>query len=134
MAVEHKEKPSEVREKAARKRNHPEDADASAKKKHKHDKKKTIPEQEDDALATAPVVPVSFTAPTATVLSQKNLASPFSQIRTRIYIHLAPLWVGRAVDGVNEQLNAFLMRLVALAGTINCGIVPLARGIGFPAY
>ncbi|RUS34761.1 hypothetical protein BC938DRAFT_478690 [Jimgerdemannia flammicorona] len=96
MAAEHKERPS-------KKRKHPEDSDAATKKKHK---KQSTASQGDGSASTA------------VVSSQKDTASsPFNQVRARIYIHLAPLWVGQAADGVNEQLNAFLMRYVLLRCT-----------------
>ncbi|KAG1158443.1 hypothetical protein G6F36_014164 [Rhizopus arrhizus] len=39
--------------------------------------------------------------------------SSFSEVVAKIYIHLAPIWAGKAMEGVNEQLNAFLMKHVA---------------------
>lgn len=38
--------------------------------------------------------------------------SAFSEVSIRLYIHLAPMWVSKPVEGINEQLNAFLMKYV----------------------
>jgi hypothetical protein len=38
--------------------------------------------------------------------------SAFSEVSIRLYIHLAPMWVNKPIEGVNEQLNAFLMKYV----------------------
>ncbi|ORX47976.1 hypothetical protein DM01DRAFT_1309926 [Hesseltinella vesiculosa] len=39
--------------------------------------------------------------------------SAFSEVSIRLYVHLAPMWNGKTMDGVNETLNAFLMKYVA---------------------
>ncbi|CAO3690718.1 unnamed protein product [Umbelopsis ramanniana] len=38
--------------------------------------------------------------------------SAFSEVSIRLYIHLAPMWVSKPVEGINEQLNAFLMKYI----------------------
>lgn len=38
--------------------------------------------------------------------------SAFSEVSIRLYIHLAPMWISKPVEGINEQLNAFLMKYV----------------------
>ncbi|CAO3623477.1 unnamed protein product [Cunninghamella blakesleeana] len=36
--------------------------------------------------------------------------SSFSEVVVKLYIHLAPIWAGKAIDGINDQLNTFLMK------------------------
>ncbi|CAO3609937.1 unnamed protein product [Cunninghamella echinulata] len=36
--------------------------------------------------------------------------SSFSEVVVKLYIHLAPIWAGKTMDGINDQLNAFLMK------------------------
>jgi DNA-directed RNA polymerase I subunit RPA43 len=38
--------------------------------------------------------------------------SAFSEVSVKLYLHLAPMWIGKTVEGINEQLNAFLMKYV----------------------
>ncbi|KAH8553322.1 hypothetical protein BGW37DRAFT_257619 [Umbelopsis sp. PMI_123] len=49
-----------------------------------------------------------------TVLNAKPRSefSAFSEVSIRLYIHLAPMWVNKPIEGVNEQLNAFLMKYI----------------------
>lgn len=44
--------------------------------------------------------------------THQTISSPFSEIVVKLYMHLAPMWAGKTVEGVNEQLNAFLMKYV----------------------
>lgn len=38
--------------------------------------------------------------------------SAFLEVSVKLYMHLAPMWIGKTLDGINEQLNAFLMKYV----------------------
>lgn len=37
-------------------------------------------------------------------------STPFSEVVVKLYVHLAPMWSEKTLEGVNEQLNAFLMK------------------------
>lgn len=77
-----------------KKRKHKESSEKSHKKKHKSITKIIAP--------SSPVSSVGSAAPT--------VATSFSEIVVKLYIHLAPMWSGKTTEGVNEQLNAFLMK------------------------
>ncbi|GAA5799112.1 hypothetical protein EDC94DRAFT_608652 [Helicostylum pulchrum] len=79
-----------------KKRKHKESSEKSHKKKHKSITKIIAP--------SSPVSSVGSAAPT--------VATSFSEIVVKLYIHLAPMWSGKTTEGVNEQLNAFLMKYV----------------------
>ena len=40
----------------------------------------------------------------------KNKGSAFTELKVKLYVHLAPMWSEKIMDGVNETLNAFLMK------------------------
>ncbi|ORE05568.1 hypothetical protein BCV72DRAFT_276113 [Rhizopus microsporus var. microsporus] len=79
-----------------KKRKHKDKSEKKSKKKHKADKETRI------ETPSATISAVSTNAP----------ASSFSEVHARLYIHLAPMWAGKTMEGVNEQLNAFLMKYV----------------------
>lgn len=77
-----------------KKRKHKDKSEKKSKKKHKADKETRI------EPSSTTISAVSANAP----------ASSFSEVHARLYIHLAPMWAGKTMEGVNEQLNAFLMK------------------------
>lgn len=77
-----------------KKRKHKDSSEKSHKKKHKSITK-----------IIAPSSPASSAASTS-----QTVSSSFSEVVVKLYIHLAPMWSGKATEGVNEQLNAFLMK------------------------
>ncbi|KAF7723751.1 hypothetical protein EC973_001727 [Apophysomyces ossiformis] len=78
---------------------------ASDEKKRKHKNEKKEKKDKSHKKQKTKVVEVQPTpAPLPT--------SSFSEIVARLYIHLAPMWSGKVMDGVIEQLNAFLMKYV----------------------
>ncbi|KAI8972645.1 hypothetical protein BDB01DRAFT_854452 [Pilobolus umbonatus] len=70
-----------------KKRKHKDSSEKKSKKKHK---------------ATI----VSSSAPTPTT------STSFSEVVVKLYFHLAPIWSGKTMEGINDQLNAFLMKNV----------------------
>ncbi|KAI8076723.1 uncharacterized protein B0P05DRAFT_545584 [Gilbertella persicaria] len=76
-----------------KKRKHKESSEKSSKKKHKSATKITTPASPVTTIATTPTV-----------------SSSFSEVVVKLYLHLAPMWSGKTMEGVNEQLNAFLMK------------------------
>jgi hypothetical protein len=54
---------------------------------------------------------------------EKSTAVPdmtaFSEVSVKLYLHLAPTWAGKTTEGINEQLNAFLMKYVIRRWRIN---------------
>lgn len=36
--------------------------------------------------------------------------SAFTQVVAKLYLHLAPMWAANPMEGVTDQLNAFLMK------------------------
>ncbi|EIE77001.1 hypothetical protein RO3G_01705 [Rhizopus delemar RA 99-880] len=76
--------------------------DNSEKSKKKHKLRKSIETSACTEISTITASNHSF---------EPN--SSFSEVVAKIYIHLAPIWAGKAMEGVNEQLNAFLMKHVA---------------------
>lgn len=36
--------------------------------------------------------------------------SAFTEVVAKIYLHLAPMWAANPMEGVTDQLNAFLMK------------------------
>jgi DNA-directed RNA polymerase I subunit RPA43 len=79
-----------------KKRKHKDSSEKSSKKKHKSITKIIAP--------TSPVSSVGSAAPIA--------STSFSEVVVKLYLHLAPVWSGKTMEGVNEQLNAFLMKYV----------------------
>ncbi|KAG0340442.1 hypothetical protein BG004_006405 [Podila humilis] len=43
-------------------------------------------------------------------MPKSGVAGPFVEVTTRIYIHLPPCFATKPVEGIQEQLNGFLMR------------------------
>ncbi|KAG0170938.1 hypothetical protein DFQ28_009784 [Apophysomyces sp. BC1034] len=72
------------------------------KRKHKHDKKEKKDKSQKKQKTKVVEVQPAPSLPT----------SSFSEIVAKLYIHLAPMWSGKVMDGVIEQLNAFLMKYV----------------------
>ncbi|KAG2179134.1 hypothetical protein INT43_001984 [Umbelopsis isabellina] len=62
---------------------------------------------------------------------EKSIAVPdmtaFSEVSVRLYLHLAPTWAGKTTEGINEQLNAFLMKYIPEVD----GIVVAHSGLRF---
>ncbi|KAI8968498.1 hypothetical protein BDF20DRAFT_896729 [Mycotypha africana] len=89
-----------------KKRKHKSKSDKSSKKKHKSSKATEISPSAvtttADSTSPAPATTISSTEPT----------SCFSEVVVQLYLHLAPMWSGKTMEGVNEQLNAFLMKYV----------------------
>lgn len=79
-----------------KKRKHKDSSEKSHKKKHKSITKIIAP--------SSPASSVGSTTPAA--------ATSFSEVVAKLYLHLAPMWSGKTMEGVNEQLNAFLMKYV----------------------
>ncbi|KAF1802092.1 hypothetical protein V8B55DRAFT_1476918 [Mucor lusitanicus] len=79
-----------------KKRKHKDSSEKSHKKKHKSITKIVAP--------SSPVSSVGSPAPA--------VATSFSEVVVKLYLHLAPMWSGKTMEGVNEQLNAFLMKYV----------------------
>lgn len=79
-----------------KKRKNKDSSDKSSKKKHKSITKIVAP--------SSPTSPIVSAAPVA--------STSFSEIVVKLYLHLAPMWSGKTMEGVNEQLNAFLMKYV----------------------
>lgn len=77
-----------------KKRKHKDGSEKSSKKKQKSITKIIAP--------GSPATSVTVTTPTA--------ATSFSEVVVKLYLHLAPMWSGKTTEGVNEQLNAFLMK------------------------
>ncbi|KAI9006239.1 hypothetical protein CLU79DRAFT_712857 [Phycomyces nitens] len=81
------------------------------KRKHKSEKaeKKDKSGKKDKSKKqkTAVIVDAKPTSPVSTPPS-----SSFSEMVVKLYLHLAPMWAGKIMEGVNEQLNAFLMKYV----------------------
>ena len=73
--------------------------DKSEKSKKKHKSRKSIETSACTEIST-------ITAPNHSF--EPN--SSFSEVVAKLYIHLAPMWAGKTMEGVNEQLNAFLMK------------------------
>ncbi|KAI7883210.1 hypothetical protein K492DRAFT_175654 [Lichtheimia hyalospora FSU 10163] len=71
-----------------------------SKKKHRSEKK-----------SSTQIVSVS-PSPAPTTTSKSTSYSAFSEIVGKLYVHLAPMWAGNVMEGVTEQLNAFLMKYV----------------------
>ncbi|KAI8347327.1 hypothetical protein BD560DRAFT_411084 [Blakeslea trispora] len=80
-----------------KKRKHKDSSEKSSKKKQKKSSTKI----------TTPVLPVTSTSTTALL---PTVSSSFSEVVVKLYLHLAPMWSGKTMEGVNEQLNAFLMK------------------------
>ncbi|KAG1143769.1 hypothetical protein G6F37_006252 [Rhizopus arrhizus] len=76
--------------------------DKSEKSKKKHKSRKSIETSTCTEVST-------ITAPNHSFEPK----SSFSEVVAKLYIHLAPMWAGKTMEGVNEQLNAFLMKHVA---------------------
>lgn len=81
-----------------KKRKHKDSSEKSHKKKHKSITKIVAP--------SSPASSVGSPAPT--------VATSFSEVVVKLYLHLAPMWSGKTMEGVNEQLNAFLMKYVCI--------------------
>lgn len=81
-----------------KKRKHKDGSEKSSKKKQKSITKIIAP--------SSPAASVTVAAPTA--------ATSFSEVVVKLYLHLAPMWSGKTTEGVNEQLNAFLMKYESL--------------------
>ncbi|KAG2200061.1 hypothetical protein INT47_007706 [Mucor saturninus] len=79
-----------------KKRKHKDGSEKSSKKKQKSITKIIAP--------GSPASSVTVATPTA--------ATSFSEVVVKLYLHLAPMWSGKTMEGVNEQLNAFLMKYV----------------------
>ncbi|KAI8097184.1 uncharacterized protein BX664DRAFT_275738 [Halteromyces radiatus] len=82
------------------------------KRKHKHEKKEHKDKDRKKHKSHAIVVD---SGKRRTSVAQVNLPtglSSFSEVVIKLYIHLAPMWSGKTMDGVNEILNAFLMKHV----------------------
>ncbi|KAI9351680.1 hypothetical protein BD770DRAFT_393836 [Pilaira anomala] len=79
-----------------KKRKHKDSSEKSHKKKHKSITKIIAP--------SSPTTSITSTAPI--------VATSFSEVVVKLYLHLAPMWSGKTMEGVNEQLNAFLMKYV----------------------
>ncbi|KAI8347186.1 hypothetical protein EDC96DRAFT_468115 [Choanephora cucurbitarum] len=80
-----------------KKRKHKDSSEKSSKKKQKKSSTKIV----------APVLPATSTL---TTTSLPTVSSSFSEVVVKLYLHLAPMWSGKTMEGVNEQLNAFLMK------------------------
>lgn len=39
-----------------------------------------------------------------------EVAGPFVEVQTKLYIHLPPCFANKPIEGIHEQLNGFLMR------------------------
>ncbi|KAL0092517.1 hypothetical protein J3Q64DRAFT_1719339 [Phycomyces blakesleeanus] len=76
-------------------------------KKRKHKSEKSEKKGKSKKQKTATIVEVQPAAPVSTTPS-----SSFSEMVVKLYLHLAPMWAGKIMDGINEQLNAFLMKYV----------------------
>ncbi|KAI8393316.1 uncharacterized protein BYT42DRAFT_550615 [Radiomyces spectabilis] len=77
------------------------------KRKHKHEKKEKKDKSHKKHKSSKIVQVQSEKKPASSVVS-----SSFSEVNAKLYLHLAPMWSGKVMDGVNEQLNAFLMKYV----------------------
>ncbi|EIE80347.1 hypothetical protein G6F55_011936 [Rhizopus delemar] len=82
-----------------KKRKHKDKSEKKSKKKHKSSKSIEVPSSSTEVLTTV-------------ISSESSSSSSFSEVIARLYIHLAPMWAGKVMEGVNEQLNAFLMKYV----------------------
>ncbi|KAI7904285.1 uncharacterized protein BX663DRAFT_432106 [Cokeromyces recurvatus] len=80
-----------------KKRKH-KDSSEKKKSKKKHKSSTTIVETTPAAPSGSPVI--------------QQVSSSFSEIVVKLYLHLAPMWAGKTMEGVIEQLNAFLMKYV----------------------
>ncbi|ORY93036.1 hypothetical protein BCR43DRAFT_496220 [Syncephalastrum racemosum] len=88
--------------KEEKKRKHKEHKEHKEKSSKSHKKsKKTSPE--DSVKESTKVIHV------ATPITAH---SSFSQIEVKLYLHLAPLWANNPMEGITEQLNAFMMKYV----------------------
>ncbi|KAG1445821.1 hypothetical protein G6F56_009779 [Rhizopus delemar] len=92
------EKKHKHKDTSEKKRKHKESSEKS-KKKHRSSKVIEVPSSSNEIS-------------TIVETSNASSTSSFSQVVARLYIHLAPMWAGKAMEGVNEQLNAFLMKHV----------------------
>ncbi|KAI9483882.1 MAG: hypothetical protein EXX96DRAFT_560064 [Benjaminiella poitrasii] len=79
-----------------KKRKHKDSSEKKSKKKHKSSTKIIV--EESPAPSSSPAIP--------------QASSSFSEIVVKLYLHLAPMWAGKTMEGVIEQLNAFLMKYV----------------------
>ncbi|ORZ20257.1 hypothetical protein BCR42DRAFT_408339 [Absidia repens] len=75
------------------------------KRKHKHDKKEKQGHKEHKNSSIIMKTKLRRS-------SVQTTSSSFSEVVITLYIHLAPMWSGKPMDGVNEILNAFLMKHV----------------------
>ncbi|KAI7864764.1 hypothetical protein BDF14DRAFT_1831860 [Spinellus fusiger] len=81
-------------------------------KKRKHKSEKTHKESSEKPhkqkkQKTAKIVQVQSAAPST------SPSSSFTEMVVKLYLHLAPMWSGKIMEGINEQLNAFLMKYVS---------------------
>jgi DNA-directed RNA polymerase I subunit RPA43 len=75
-----------------KKRKHKDSSEKSYKKKHKSITKIIAP--------SSPASSVGSTTPAAT--------TSFSEVVAKLYIHLAPMWSGKTMEGVNTHFFSFL--------------------------
>ncbi|CAO3593249.1 unnamed protein product [Absidia cylindrospora] len=79
-------------------------------KKRKHSKEKKEKKEHKKHKSSATIVETSRRR--SSVNGSTPNSSSFSEVVIKLYIHLAPMWSGKTMDGVNEILNAFLMKYV----------------------
>jgi hypothetical protein len=79
------------------------------KRKHKDSSEKKSSKKKHKSVTKI----IAPTSPASSVGSAAPIASTsFSEVVVKLYLHLAPMWSGKTMEGVNEQLNAFLMKYV----------------------
>ncbi|KAI9272475.1 hypothetical protein BY458DRAFT_474302 [Sporodiniella umbellata] len=100
MALE--EKKHKHKDSSEKKRKHKDKSEKKSKKKHRPSEVIEVPSSQAEIL----------TSVTSTNTIDLSTASSFSEVVAKLYIHLAPMWAGKTMEGVNEQLNAFLMKYV----------------------
>ncbi|KAI9318511.1 hypothetical protein BX666DRAFT_1928758 [Dichotomocladium elegans] len=83
-----------------------------SKSEDEHKKHKKIKSSKEGQITPPKVDIISTTRPAKHASSQATPHSSFSEIVAKLYVHLAPMWAANVMEGVTEQLNAFLMKHV----------------------
>jgi DNA-directed RNA polymerase I subunit RPA43 len=78
------------------------------KRKHKNDKKEKKEHKKHKSSST--IVETKRRHSSIHTATLPGTSSSFSEVIIKLYIHLAPMWSSKPMDGVNEILNAFLMK------------------------
>ncbi|CDH51781.1 hypothetical protein RO3G_05052 [Lichtheimia corymbifera JMRC:FSU:9682] len=89
-----------------------EDKKRKHKSQHDDDSKTSKKKHRSEKKSATQIVSVSSPSPAPTTTPKSTSYSAFSEIVGKLYVHLAPMWAGNVMEGVTEQLNAFLMKYV----------------------